>query len=77
MQGPTLVQYMSEVTSATFFKPCQHLCGFVWVQLCYTVVCTGGVCGLQWLTMGPYGSMDHPCGLAPTQRMYLWLRLEP
>ena len=52
----------------------------LWVQLgsiVHTVVCTGGVCGCQWLSMAPYGPMEHPCGLAPTQLVYLWLHLLP
>ena len=52
----------------------------LWVHLgsvMHTVVCTGGVCGCQWLSMVPYGSLEHPCGLALNQRVYLWLHLEP
>ena len=43
----------------------------------HTVVCTGGVCGLQWLPLAPYGSIGLPCGLVSTQRVYLWLYLVP
>ena len=52
----------------------------LWVHvgsILHTVVCTGGVCGLQWLPLAPYGSVGLPCGLASTQRVYLWLYLVP
>ena len=36
--------------------------------------------GCLWLAVVSYGSvwsMEHPCGPAPTQRLYLWLRQVP
>ena len=45
--------------SRFFFKPCQHLCGFMWVQF-YTQWYVQGVfvaySGFLWLPMGPSGS---------------------
>ena len=46
-------------------------------SIMHTVVCTGDVCGCQWLSMVSFGSLEHLCGPAPTQRVYLWLYLVP
>ena len=52
----------------------------LWVLLgsiMHTMVCTWGVCGYSWLPVIPHGSIRDLCGLAPTQRVYLWLYLGP
>ena len=47
------------VARLAFFKPCQHLYGFMWVQF-YTQWYVQGVfvaySGFLWLPMGPSGS---------------------
>ena len=43
-----------------FFKLCQHLCGFIWVQLCtqwYVLGVFVAASGFLWFPMGPWSTL--------------------